>query len=199
MPANKKPVKSPLADALDAAGFTEVSPRRGRVVRLGKPTYQLVACKRCGAKLGERCRGLKRNAHGERITDAYRLTAREAGRAARAAIDAKPRQLSGTNYIQHVEGCTEVSTCKCPVKTWPAEPIAPGLSTVSVELARQLGAFKALNGETAPGVEPATAFAERLARKLGAFVPLPAMVVEILRAVHERDKAIVAAMSWVGG
>jgi hypothetical protein len=44
-----------------------------------------------------------------------------------------------------------------------------------------------------PGVEPATAFAERLAHKLCAGEPLPAMVIEILRAVRERDAAIVKA------
>jgi len=46
----------------------------------------------------------------------------------------------------------------------------------------------------APGVEPATAFAERLAWKLVAGVPTPAMVVEILKAVRERDAAIMKAV-----
>jgi hypothetical protein len=45
----------------------------------------------------------------------------------------------------------------------------------------------------APGVEPATAFAERLARALCAGEPLPSMVIEILKAVRERDEAIVKA------
>ena len=46
----------------------------------------------------------------------------------------------------------------------------------------------------APGVEPATAFAERLARALAHGEPMPGMVIEILQAVRERDVAIVSAL-----
>ena len=51
-------------------------------MRLDKPFYRLVDCKRCGAKIGKRCRGTVRNSHGERIVDALRLKVREAGRRA---------------------------------------------------------------------------------------------------------------------
>lgn len=46
----------------------------------------------------------------------------------------------------------------------------------------------------APGVEPATAFAERLARTICIFGDPPSgLVIEILKAVRERDAAIVKA------
>lgn len=46
-----------------------------------------------------------------------------------------------------------------------------------------------------PGVEPATAFAERLARKLCIFgEPPDGLIIEILKAVRERDAALVKAI-----
>lgn len=47
----------------------------------------------------------------------------------------------------------------------------------------------------APGVEPATVFAENLARQLcGGFDPTPAMVAAIIPRVRMRDDAIVTAL-----
>lgn len=45
----------------------------------------------------------------------------------------------------------------------------------------------------APGVESVDKFAERLARALCIVEPMPAMVIEILRAVRDRDAAVVKA------
>lgn len=55
-------------------------------------------------------------------------------------VEASGKALLADEFIQHVFGCMEVSGCACPVKTYPADKIAPGRTTISTTIARRLGA-----------------------------------------------------------
>lgn len=216
-----------------------------------KPVYRVVACRRCGAKLGQRCSGTVRNSHSERVTDAYRMKAREAGRRAKAAR--RPVILDEGVLATMLANIKDLDGMEIPREQWPLAEVlvARGLITLggargpmdsgwrravavpdfaelerrtlaagaeredveSMSLAELYGgisptSLKSLKLDPplpppAPGVEPATAFAKRLARKLcsrwaefdvSPGVPRPEIVVELIKAVRERDAAIVKAV-----
>ncbi len=52
-------------------------------MRLTKPAYKIVPCRQCGARVNIQCRE-RTQSHSERVTDAYKLLARAAGKKARA-------------------------------------------------------------------------------------------------------------------